>query len=62
MLKGLGFAGALALFAATSAIAEDTPGVTASEIKVGATFPFSGPASSLGVTGKGMIAYVEFHQ
>ncbi len=59
MLKGLGFAGALALFAATSAIAEDTPGVTASEIKVGATFPFSGPASSLGVTGKGMIAYVD---
>jgi ABC-type branched-subunit amino acid transport system substrate-binding protein len=59
MLKGLGFAAAMALFAATSAIAEDTPGVTASEIKVGATFPFSGPASSLGVTGKGMIAYID---
>jgi branched-chain amino acid transport system substrate-binding protein len=59
MLKGLGFAGALALFAAASAIAEDTPGVTASEIEVGATFPFSGPASSLGVTGKGMSAYVD---
>ena len=29
-----------------------------SEIKIGATFPFSGPASPLSNTGKGMIAYV----
>jgi ABC-type branched-subunit amino acid transport system substrate-binding protein len=33
-------------------------GVTESEIKIGATFPFSGPASPLSNTGKGMIAYV----
>jgi branched-chain amino acid transport system substrate-binding protein len=38
--------------------ADETPGVTASEIKVGATFPFSGPASSLGVVGKALTAYV----
>ena len=50
------FAASLAL--ATAAIAADTPGITATEIKVGATFPFSGPASSLGNTGKGLIAYV----
>src|SRR5215475_9609997 len=33
-------------------------GVTETEIKVGATFPFSGPASPLSNTGKGLIAYV----
>ncbi|HEX7790466.1 MAG TPA: ABC transporter substrate-binding protein [Afipia sp.] len=49
-------AASLALNAA--AVAGDAPGVTATEIKVGATFPFSGPASSLGNTGKGLIAYV----
>ena len=35
-----------------------TPGITETEIKVGATFPFSGPASSLSNVGKGLIAYV----
>src|SRR3954452_11448783 len=37
----------------------DTPGISATEIKVGATFPFSGPASPLSNTGKGLIAYVK---
>jgi branched-chain amino acid transport system substrate-binding protein len=36
----------------------ETPGVTPTEVKVGATFPFSGPASPLSNTGKGLIAYV----
>ena len=36
----------------------ETAGVTKSEIKIGATFPFSGPASPLSNTGKGLIAYV----
>ena len=36
----------------------ETPGVTSTEVKVGATFPFSGPASPLSNTGKGLIAYV----
>ncbi|MBR0713866.1 ABC transporter substrate-binding protein [Bradyrhizobium liaoningense] len=48
---------ALAAFAAMPVHA-DAPGVTESEIKVGATFPFSGPASPLSNTGKGLIAYV----
>jgi branched-chain amino acid transport system substrate-binding protein len=50
----------IGLFCSVSltAYAGDTPGVTATEIKVGSTFPFSGPASPLGTTGKGLIAYV----
>jgi branched-chain amino acid transport system substrate-binding protein len=36
----------------------ETPGATKTEIKIGATFPFSGPASPLSNTGKGLIAYV----
>jgi branched-chain amino acid transport system substrate-binding protein len=48
---------AIMTFAVAAAHAE-TLGVTESEIKVGATFPFSGPASPLSNTGKGLIAYV----
>ncbi|QOZ51505.1 ABC transporter substrate-binding protein [Bradyrhizobium sp. CCBAU 53338] len=48
----------LSLSMASSAMAQ-TPGVTESEIKIGATYPFSGPASSLSNTGKGMMAYVK---
>ncbi|MGL3106961.1 ABC transporter substrate-binding protein [Bradyrhizobium sp. BR 1432] len=40
--------------------AEDPVGVTATEIRVGATFPFSGPASALGSVGKALIGYVQF--
>jgi ABC-type branched-subunit amino acid transport system substrate-binding protein len=35
-------------------------GVTATEIKIGATFPYSGPASALGNVGKALTAYVTF--
>lgn len=49
-------AASLAMTAA--AAAQNAPGVTATEIKIGSTFPFSGPASSLGNSGKGLIAYV----
>ena len=45
---------------AASAIAAEQPGVTANEIKIGAIFPFSGPASSIGLVGKGVIAYTQF--
>ena len=52
---------ALALVLALSAPAfADTPGVTATEIKIGGVFPFSGPASSIGLVGKGVLAYVQF--
>ena len=35
-----------------------TVGVTPTSIKIGGTFPFSGPASAFGNTGKGLIAYI----
>ena len=42
----------LAAAVTTGATAADTPGVTATEIKIGNTVPYSGPASSYGVLGK----------
>jgi len=46
-------AGALAMILTTAAArAADTPGVTATEIKIGNTSPYSGPASTYGVLGK----------
>ncbi|MDA9492721.1 ABC transporter substrate-binding protein [Bradyrhizobium sp. CCBAU 11361] len=48
----------LAASIAGAAARAETPGVTESEVKIGATFPFSGPASPLSNTGKGLIAYV----
>jgi ABC-type branched-subunit amino acid transport system substrate-binding protein len=56
MLKRI-VAAAIVTLAAAAAHAE-TSGVTDSEIKIGATFPFSGPASPLSNAGKGLIAYV----
>ena len=44
---------------AIPAWAADAPGVTATEIKIGGVFPFSGPASSLGLVGRGVLAYVQ---
>ncbi len=54
------FAVSIAMFAAFAGapVSAETPGVSESEIKIGATFPFSGPASPLSNTGKGLIAYV----
>ena len=40
-----------------TAHAAETPGVTATEIKIGNTVPYSGPASSYGVLGKLESAY-----
>jgi branched-chain amino acid transport system substrate-binding protein len=37
--------------------ADETPGVTATEIKIGCTMPFSGPASSYSNIGRGDIAF-----
>lgn len=57
--------GALLVLATTpillaQARAENSVGVSATEIKVGSTFPFSGPASPLGSVGKALVAYVDF--
>src|SRR6266480_7538109 len=43
--------------ALTPALAADTPGVTATEIKIGNTNPYSGPASAYGTIGKVIGAY-----
>jgi branched-chain amino acid transport system substrate-binding protein len=50
---------ALLLAMSAPAVAADAPGVTASEIKIGGVFPFSGPASSIGLVGKAVLAYVQ---
>jgi ABC-type branched-subunit amino acid transport system substrate-binding protein len=47
------------LATATCTWAADAPGVTPTEIRVGGVFPFSGPASSIGLVGKGVLAYVQ---
>jgi len=43
--------------AISRARAADTPGVTATEIKIGNTMPYSGPASSYGVIGRTEAAF-----
>src|SRR5690348_18288507 len=50
---------AAAAFAASanSARADNAPGVTDTEIKIGQTMPYSGPASAYGTAGKAMLAY-----
>jgi branched-chain amino acid transport system substrate-binding protein len=61
MVKGIKLAGALVLAVlaiSPAASAAESPGVTATEIRVGGVFPFSGAASSLGLVGRGVAAYV----
>jgi branched-chain amino acid transport system substrate-binding protein len=59
MLRKWQVACALALALGSPAFAADAPGVTAAEVKVGGIFPFSGPASSIGLVGRGILAYVQ---
>src|SRR5260221_159785 len=60
MLKYFKPAFALMLLAlGSSAFAADNPGVPPTEVKVGGIFPFSGPASSIGLVGRGILAYVQ---
>ena len=60
MLGKIGLASlAVALALSGAATASDMPGVTPTEIKIGGVFPFSGPASSIGQVGKGVVAYVQ---
>jgi ABC-type branched-subunit amino acid transport system substrate-binding protein len=47
------------LTVASPLLAADAPGVTATSIKIGGVFPFSGPASSIGLVGRGLLAYVQ---
>jgi ABC-type branched-subunit amino acid transport system substrate-binding protein len=41
----------------TTASAEDQPGITQTEIRIGQTMPYSGPVSAFGILGKGELAY-----
>ena len=47
----------VAFAAGPRAARADTPGVTDTEIKIGQTMPYSGPASAYGVDGKAEVAY-----
>ncbi|MCC8937032.1 ABC transporter substrate-binding protein [Bradyrhizobium sp. Arg68] len=58
MLKQFAVSVALLASLVAAPARAETPGVTESEIKIGAVFPFSGPASPLSNTGRGLIAYV----
>src|SRR5438034_2767571 len=58
MFEKLKIACALIFALGSTAFAADAPGVTATEIKIGGIFPFSGPASSIGLVGRGVLAYV----
>jgi len=44
---------------AHAALAADTPGVTATEIRIGNTMPYSGPAAPYGTLGRAMSAYFD---
>jgi ABC-type branched-subunit amino acid transport system substrate-binding protein len=50
---------ALALLLSGPAFAAEEPGISATEIKIGGVFPFSGPASPIGLVGKGLMAYIQ---
>src|SRR6476469_5882571 len=57
----LAFAGSLVLAAALPALAQKKydPGASDTEIKIGNTNPYSGPASAYGVIGKSIAAYLK---
>ena len=55
---GVGVASALvALACPAAAPAAEMRGVTATEIKIGQTMPYSGPVSAFGALGKGEVGY-----
>jgi branched-chain amino acid transport system substrate-binding protein len=59
MSWGMRLACALVIAVSTPCWAGDAPGVTATKIKIGGIFPLSGPASSIGQVGQGVLAYVQ---
>jgi branched-chain amino acid transport system substrate-binding protein len=59
MLRALTVACALIVALNTSVLAADAPGVSPTEVRVGGIFPFSGPASSIGLVGRAVLAYVQ---
>jgi branched-chain amino acid transport system substrate-binding protein len=57
MSRRTGMMAVVSFLALGTPAAAQTPGVTATEIKLGQTMPYSGPASSYGVIGKASAAY-----
>ena len=45
------------ILSATPLAAQTVRGVTATEIKIGQTMPYSGPVSAFGALGKGEVGY-----
>ncbi|MGY8681989.1 ABC transporter substrate-binding protein [Bradyrhizobium sp. UFLA05-153] len=59
MFRGIRLVCALLIAMSVPCWAGDTPGVTATQIKIGGIFPLSGPASSIGQVGQSVRAYVQ---
>jgi branched-chain amino acid transport system substrate-binding protein len=59
VLGGL-LAAALLTAAVAGAASQKTPGVTATTVTIGATFPFSGVASAYGTIAKAETAYYKW--
>jgi branched-chain amino acid transport system substrate-binding protein len=57
LLAGSAAAGVMAVAGPRAARADDTPGVTATELKIGCTTSLSGPVSALGTIAKCSDAY-----
>jgi branched-chain amino acid transport system substrate-binding protein len=57
MLRRIVLTALIAALALTPAAMAQTPGVTATEVKIGNTNPYSGPASAYGTIGKAIGAY-----
>ena len=59
LLQSAAAAAAYSVRGSRTARAENAPGVTDTEIKIGQTMPYSGPASAYGVAGRTEIAYFQ---
>ena len=59
MLRGTVLSVLVGVLALAPAALAQTPGVTATEIKIGNTNPYSGPASAYGTIGKAIGAYIK---
>jgi ABC-type branched-subunit amino acid transport system substrate-binding protein len=58
-MRGVAACGLVAgmIAAAVPALAQNTPGVSATEIKIGQTMPYSGPVTAYSALGKGEVAF-----
>ena len=50
---------ALSVLAISAAAAQNAPGITAIEIKLGQTMPYTGPVTGFSTLGKGEVAYMK---